>query len=1297
METAVNSLDNLQVNHNSKVQELQEKLKEARAKSESLLKISNEWETRINRSQAGLEAFEIANIYDTIAKILNTAYNKSKEVLENYEKASERLDTYLSEFEKYGKRREEYLRKFNELEKDHASFDLTTASLIKNHADLSQTLLVLNNEITNIEIWVNKTQKNENVLNDIENTLNSQENELKKHSAKSIELKTTIQTIESLKNKGNEDGNLETVNNVKKLNDLINNVQELNNNVSRRVSSVSNGYRLLDEKLQDVNGIIDEIKLLIESTRTIANEIKVAVKFKNTSYIKLRNAPVFMPSMSTIGSLYLNTTDSNAPISVIYNKKEPNAYMALYLKNGRAHMQYRLSENSKTNIISTGLEINNGQWYKLEAERIGRIARLKVLNDRNSVLANESSETDDSNVVFNIDSMNANFYLGQFKFPDEVPVGLQSLVNDGLFKNQFEGGIDSVTMNRHSFGLWNYEDSNDIEGEIKRSRAETEPSLVNSKLPVHFNENSFLCSDKTLTRSQRNLRKFDITFKFKTTNPNGILWYGKDNTNFKINVIIYLEDGRVAVDLLSTSTRITLDSRNNDKWNSERKFTDNKFHVIQVVINFDIETVRISVFEKEVVDLVNGELGLSRIQQPTNKLSFAATHVCVGGIPNSYKEQNELSKSSFIGCFEYYFSKNIENDRIYLQQELLKATTTSSGIDTKCPDVIDQCSFQQSSSPVYVSFKEGIDSIEDVASFGISFIPKFPNGTLLFIRQKELQDNEAVNYIHLYVENLYVYLVVKNTDKSNALKLESKTKVIYNGLNHVYVHKNGKEFTLTINDALASQQLPEKIRLFTNSELFVGGVPVSQRTGISHKFNNFQGCVVDLFYKNKPLKFHNSMNTSRGLNFLKCYTPQFESFAMKSDKPLVKLHADKSNKKAQVKDESCSLSKEYDQSVTKPVGIRFGLTRHSHMQVLDDNKLNSLISLKFRTVLAEGLIFYATDLRFEKYISIWLKDGYLNYAYNTDGTSLTHIISKKQYNDGRYHTLMATRSSFEGTLKILDKTNSTVLEIIQEKSTGDDKSLNLIGPYYIGGLSESIFNGIPESHKNVISIETFVGCMSEFVIGNKKVELLKNRVKRIETMNCSNTHESGIFFTGTNQATHASFKSQISMKDAFELEMDIKPRTKNGVILYIGPEDSKSNKDFATLELVNGELVYQIYFGGITNLVKYTPKESNNELCNSNWIRIKIKKSGNGKILLNVKNEEFISNKGDLLPSSAKNNVLYLGGLPYLDLYTKSTVTKEPFVGCIRDLVINQGIMKNHKILLDLKLEEGVLNYCPLK
>ena len=1282
----------MQINHNNKIQELEEKIKAARQKSDSLLQMSNEWDRRIKSSQAGLAAFEIANVYDSIATTLNTAYTKSKEVLENYEKANERLTKYLSEFESLKTRSEEYSKKLGDLENDQEKSDKTLKALSQKHNEIDLRLITLNKEVEYIETWVNKTQKNENTLNDIEKSLISQENELKESSSKCKELQATIQTIELLKN--NEKNDLETISNAKKMNDSISKLEELNIGVKKRVTELAGSYGSLDKNFDEMNAKINELKLLIESTRNIANEIKVAVKFRNSSYIKLRNFPVFMPSMTTTSSLYLNTTDVNAPISVLYNRNDPNAYLALYLKDGAAHMQYRLSENAKINTVKTAQPINNGQWYKLEVERVGRLARLKVYNEKGSAVTSSQSESDDQNVIFNIDSMNANFYIGQFKFPREMPKGLLALTSDGLFKNQFEGAIDAVTMNRHSFGLWNYEDSKDIEGEIKRSRAEVESSLVNSQLPVHFKENSFLCTNKSI--SSKRSKKFDITLKFKSANPNGLLWYGRDDRE-KIKIYIYLEDGRVAVDLLSireNNKRIILDSKNNDNWNSERKLTDNKNHVVQVVISFEVQkSVKIAVSENEISDILSGGLELSSITRPIEAKGFGASHICVGGIPDSYNEPIEFSKSSLVGCFEYYFSRNIDNNRIYLQQELLKAPTIS-GVDNKCPEIIDQCSFQQSPDPVYVSFSEGIDSIEDLASFGISFIPRFSNGTLLFIRQQDLQDGEAINYVHLYLENLYVNLLVKNT--KNNLKLISKSKVNYNDLNHVYVLKNDRDFTLNTNDVLEKEQLPEKIRVYTNSELFVGGVPKSQRTGINDKFNNFQGCVIDIFYKNKPLKFQFDKKNSNGLSFSKCYIPSFESIPLgNSEKPLVKFLTEKSNKKVSLKDESCSLNKEYDQSVTKPVGIRFGLTRYSHMEVLDDNKLNSLISLKFRSVLTEGLIFYATDFKFEKYIAIWLKEGYLNYAFDT-GFDFTHIVSKKQYNDGRYHTLIATRSSLESTLRILDKTNTTVLEILQEQSAHDE-SLNLIGPYYIGGLSESIFNRIPESQKNIISIEAFVGCMSEFVIGNKKLELLKNRVKKIETMNCSNTHESGIFFTGTSQATYASFKSQLSMKDAFELEMDVKPRTKNGLILYIGPEDNKSNKDYATLELVNGELVYQIYFGGIINSIKYTPKETNNELCNSIWIRIKIKKSSTGKILLYIKNEEFISNKGDLLPSSSKNNVLYLGGLPNLDLYAKSTFTKEPFVGCIRDLIIHQGNMKNHKILLDLKLEDGVLNYCPLK
>ena len=75
----------------------------------------------------------------------------------------------------------------------------------------------------------------------------------------------------------------------------------------------------------------------------------------------------------------------------------------------------------------------------------------------------------------------------------------------------------------------------------------------------------------------------------------------------------------------------------------------------------------------------------------------------------------------------------------------------------------------------------------------------------------------------------------------------------------------------------------------------------------------------------------------------------------------------------------------------------------------------------------------------------------------------------------------------------------------------------------------------------------------------------------------------------------------------------------------------------------------------------------------------------------NVFNQEIVVGK-DLAS-------LYLGALPVRSAYAEISQTNEPFIGCIRDLSIrkNSGVSANNKALMDMNLENGVLNYCPLK
>jgi hypothetical protein len=357
-------------------------------------------------------------------------------------------------------------------------------------------------------------------------------------------------------------------------------------------------------------------------------------------------------------------------------------------------------------------------------------------------------------------------------------------------------------------------------------------------------------------------------------------------------------------------------------------------------------------------------------------------------------------------------------------------------------------------------------------------------------------------------------------------------------------------------------------------------------------------------------------------------------------------------------------------------------------------KSNTFVSFKFRTLLQDGLLFYASDALYKDFIAIWLNDGYMHFGFDC-GSGIGHMKSTQMYNDGRYHTIVASRDGQNAMFIILDRTNTTVLESIEARSPGLDRSLSVIEPYYIGSLPADVVSQLPKMQVELLATEPYIGCMSDFVIGNKP---LKTRVQKINVMNCSNNHESGVFLTGKIES-HAQLPSKVLVKDLVDIEFDMKPRTKNGVVLYIGSAFADQLKDYILLELVNGELHYRVSTGGMNNMIKYTPKYSNNELCNANWIRIKIVKDNKGHIMLLVRNQELTPDfNPEMLSFAAKESTLYFGALPNAELRARLAINDEPFVGCIRDLVINQtGYAKPIKALLNLNLGKDALNYCPLK
>jgi len=404
--------------------------------------------------------------------------------------------------------------------------------------------------------------------------------------------------------------------------------------------------------------------------------------------------------------------------------------------------------------------------------------------------------------------------------------------------------------------------------------------------------------------------------------------------------------------------------------------------------------------------------------------------------------------------------------------------------------------------------------------------------------------------------------------------------------------------------------------------------------------------------------------------------------------------AQQSSEHKALKNDECSLSKQYDTSRLRSVGIRFGLTSQSRLEVHEAHaiKISSFVSFKFRTLHPDGLLFYASDANFNDFISVWLQDGFVNYAFDC-GTGLMHVRSKQTYSDGRYHTVTISRDKQLGALIISNRYNSSVVETITDKSIGLSGSLSVIEPYYFGNIPAKFKEQIPAGQLDLISFESFIGCMSDFVIAHKT---LRNNLEKIDLMSCSNNHESGLFFTGHSLTSYASYANYLSLSDVFEISFEFKSRTKSGVLLYLGNKQIQEKKDFLLVELVNGELHYKLNANGLENQAKFVPELVRNELCNASWVRVTLRKDADGLISLEMKGFEYKNVNEIYLPESTTPYTLHIGALPAREAYADLSESKEPFTGCVRDLSVKKNEEPTHKkLLLDMNLESGVLTYCP--
>ena len=443
--------------------------------------------------------------------------------------------------------------------------------------------------------------------------------------------------------------------------------------------------------------------------------------------------------------------------------------------------------------------------------------------------------------------------------------------------------------------------------------------------------------------------------------------------------------------------------------------------------------------------------------------------------------------------------------------------------------------------------------------------------------------------------------------------------------------------------------------------------------------------------------------------------------------------------------DECALGKEYAIGSSRPIGVRLGLTRQSRLEVALEHRGShslSFVTFKFRTVQPDGVLLAARGS--VDYLLVWLRDGRVHYAHDGSASSAAAIrmhSSRDTYADGRFHTLTlqlskstnnnnnknnANKATLRVSLRLADAENVTLSEppvvaetsVSSSSSSGDASPLRLRSPVLLGNLAEWASSWWSEATNSSERPAPFAGCMSHMRVQHAPLTTRNTRI--VDAANCTSSQESGLFFTGEALTSYARLDSTlhgISLADTLNVQFDMRARTKNGVLLYIGTS-AENNINYALLELVNGSLVFKLVVDGYERQVTYDPAStstSTSSLCSGRWTRVRLHKDrANSYMSLTVQGDDgeaaatseqrFGEQLSALIRKAQANaNVVYIGALPARALYAEISASSEPFVGCVRHMSVSVSAKTathtRRFLLFDAVKSEsgGVLNYCPSK
>ncbi|NXH90117.1 LAMA4 protein, partial [Edolisoma coerulescens] len=990
----------------------------------------------------------------------------------------------------------------------------------------------------------------------------------------------------------------------------------------------------------NISSSIQRIRELIAQTRSVASKVQVSMMFEGQSAVEV-NPKINVEELKsfTSMSLYIKLHKENPQLAaspdrfILYlGNKNAKHYIGLAIKNDNLVYIYNLGgQDVEIPLDAKPVSTWPSYFSIIKIERIGRHGKMFLTVPSLSSTAEEKfikkGEVLGPGSLLNLEPANAVFYVGG------VPPGFK--LPPSLDLPGFIGCLELATLNDDVISLYNFKHVYNIDTTTSPPCARDKLAFTQSRAVSYFFDGSGYALARNIERRGKfsQVTRFDIEVRTPTDNGlillmiNGSMFFSLEMHNgfLYLRYDFGFSNGPV---LLEDSMK-------------KAQINDAKFHEISII--YHNSKKMILVVDRRHIKSVDNE-----------RTAMPFTDIYIGGAPaeilHSSISSHLAGSIGFKGCMKgFQFQKKDFN--------LLEEPGTL-GISYGCPED------SLMSRNAYFNGESFIASSQKVSLFtefegGFNFRTLQPSGLLFYY-------SEGSDVLSISMERGAVVLNASGT------KIQSPDRNYNDGKTHFIITSVTPErYELTVDDKKQSKKNPAKDRAGKSADstkkFYFGGSPLRTQQA------NFTGCISNAYFTrlDQEVEVEDFQKYSEKVQ-ASLYGCPVESppvaLLHKKGKNSSKAKGNRNKKVGRDKDKisqpSSGLKKLYQVNLQRdpqchlPMNpkaaehaYQFGGTANSRQEfdhLPKDFSQRAQFSISLKTHSSHGMIFYISDQKETNFMALFVAHGRLIFMFNA-GHQKIRIKSQEKYNDGLWHNVIFIRGKNTGRV-IIDG-----LRVLEESFDGDVNTWQVTEPLYIGGVAP----GKAVKNIQINSVYSFSGCLSNLQLNGRS---LTSASQTFSVTPCfEGPSEAGTYFS--SEGGYVVLDESFSLGLKFEVVFEIRPRSSSGILLH----GHSVNGEYLNMHMRNGQVTVKLNNGIRDFSTSVTLKQS---LCDGRWHRIAVIRDAN-VVQLDV-DSEVNHVVGPLNPKAIDHREpVFIGGVPE-SLLTSSLTTRNSFIGCIRNFMIDE-------------------------